>query len=186
MKFTDDIIINGILTNDERILNWMYQQYADKVFGFVKNNKGLPQDGQEVLQETVVTVYYSLQQGKYKHQNKFERYFVKTAMNIWSNKRRKRERRNEQQLENQTYKYAQLENPMDIAEELAAKEQQYELIEKTIQKLKERCQNLLKAFYIQRQKLKDIARTTHQKEGTIRTQISRCRDNLRKMIQKEL
>ncbi len=88
-KISDNTIIEGIRRQDEKILNWLYDNYRQPVRHYVLKNSGTEADVSDVFQETIIAFYNQISDNEFKLTSDLKGYFFGIARNIWSCQLRK-------------------------------------------------------------------------------------------------
>jgi RNA polymerase sigma factor (sigma-70 family) len=83
-KYSDIIIIEGIRQQDDKILNWVYDNYFQQVKKHVISNSGSAEDVSDVFQDTIIVLYDQISEGKLNLTTDLKGYFFSIARNIWS------------------------------------------------------------------------------------------------------
>lgn len=91
-KYSDIEIIEGIRKQDDRILNWIYDNYYRVVRDHVVKNSGSDDDVSDVLQDSVITLYEQIAEGKLNLTTDLKGYFFGIARNIWNSQLRKKQK----------------------------------------------------------------------------------------------
>jgi RNA polymerase sigma factor (sigma-70 family) len=91
-KISDTVIIAGILSQDDKILNWLYDNYLQSVRKHVLNNGGSTDDVSDVFQDTIITLYNQITDNNLNLTTDLKGYFFSIARNIWSAQYRKKQR----------------------------------------------------------------------------------------------
>ncbi|HPA86748.1 MAG TPA: sigma-70 family RNA polymerase sigma factor [Bacteroidales bacterium] len=91
-KFSDSEIIKGILSQDDKILNWLYDNYLESVRHHVLKNSGSEDDVSDVFQEAIITLYRQISDNKLNLTSDLKGYFFGVARNIWSAQLRQKSR----------------------------------------------------------------------------------------------
>jgi RNA polymerase sigma factor (sigma-70 family) len=94
-KYTDIEIIEGIRKQDDRILNWLYDNYYRIVRDHVMKNSGTEDDVSDVLQESVIILYEQILDNKLNLTSDLRGYFFGIARNIWNAQLRKKQKTTE-------------------------------------------------------------------------------------------
>lgn len=94
-KISDTAIIEGIRKQDDRILNWIYDNYHQTVRHHVLKNHGSVADVSDVFQESIITLYKQICENELKLTTDLKGYFFGIARNIWSAQLRKKLRNTE-------------------------------------------------------------------------------------------
>lgn len=80
---SDDEIVEGIRGQDERILNWLYDNYLQSVRHHVIMNSGSEDDVADVFQESIIVLYRRITKGKLSLSTDLKGFFFGIARNIW-------------------------------------------------------------------------------------------------------
>jgi RNA polymerase sigma factor (sigma-70 family) len=91
-KISDTAIVAGIRCQDDKILNWLYDNYLQSVRKHVLNNGGSADDVSDVFQDTIITLYNQITDNKLSLTTDLKGYFYGVARNIWSSQLRKKQR----------------------------------------------------------------------------------------------
>ena len=89
-KYSDIAIIEGIRRQDEKILNWLYDNYLDQVRHHVLRNSGSAADVPDVFQESIISLYKQITENELNLTTDLKGYFFGIARNIWSSQLRKK------------------------------------------------------------------------------------------------
>ena len=91
-KISDTAIIEGIRQQDDKILNWLYDNYHQTVRHHVLKNSGSEADVSDVFQESIIILYRQISENELKLTSDLKGYFYGIARNIWSAQLRKKVR----------------------------------------------------------------------------------------------
>jgi RNA polymerase sigma factor (sigma-70 family) len=91
-KYSDTNIIAGIRSQDDKILNWLYDNYFQTVRKHILNNGGSEEDVPDVFQDTVITLYSQITDNSLNLTTDLKGYFYSIARNIWSAQFRKNQK----------------------------------------------------------------------------------------------
>ena len=91
-KYSDTNIIAGIRSQDDKILNWLYDNYLQTVRKHILNNGGSVDDVSDVFQDTIITLYNQITEGELKLTSDLKGYFFGIARNIWNAQFRKKQK----------------------------------------------------------------------------------------------
>jgi RNA polymerase sigma factor (sigma-70 family) len=119
-NISDKDIIQGIRQQDEKVLNWLYDNYLKAVKKFVLNNGGSEDDVSDVFQDSIIILYNQITENNLKLTSDLKGYFFGIARNVWNNQFRK------------IQKTTSLE--IDVAEEDGVGEDNYQLLERIVNK----------------------------------------------------
>lgn len=174
----DHIYIEALLKNDSRVLSKIYEQFSYKIVAMVKKNSGNADDAQDIIQETLVTIYHQAKEKGFVLTCPFDAYFYLLCKRRWLNELKKRGNNRVTILEEVT---SITEEQEQQAEETQLFEQQHLLFEKKFKELGEKCQELLKTtFKIKSmEKVAEILGVTY---GYARKKKSQCMGKLTQLV----
>ena len=133
---SDIDIISGIRNQDDKVLNWLYDNYFQSVKNHVLSNSGSDEDVSDVFQDTIIVLYNQITENVLNLTTDLKGYFFGITRNVWSAQLRKKQKTTELEI--------------DIADEEENEEQYDQLLERIIsrvfQKLKPDQQMVLSLF----------------------------------------
>jgi RNA polymerase sigma factor (sigma-70 family) len=83
-RVTDISIIEGVRKQDDKILNWLYDNYLPTVKKHVINNSGSIEDVSDVFQDTIIVLYNQITEGSLSLTTDLKGYFFGIARNVWN------------------------------------------------------------------------------------------------------
>ena len=98
-RISDTSLIEGIRNQDDKILNWLYDNYLQTVRKHVLNNSGNNDDVSDVFQDTIIVLYKQITDNSLNLTTDLKGYFFGIARNIWSAQLRKKRRMTELDLD---------------------------------------------------------------------------------------
>ena len=135
-RLSDIDIINGVRNQDDKVLNWLYDNYFQSVKNHVISNSGSDDDVSDVFQDTIIVLYNQIVEESLHLSADLKGYFFGIARNIWSAQLRKKQKT--------------IELEIDVVDEEATEEQYDPVLERIIsrsfQKLKPDQQMVLNLF----------------------------------------
>lgn len=174
----DHIYIEALLNNDSRVLSKVYERYSYKIVAMVKKNSGNADDAQDVIQETLVTIYHQAKDKGFILTCPFDAYFYLLCKRRWLNELKKRGNNKVTIIDDVT---SITEEQEQQVEETEIFEQQHQLFELKFKELGEKCQELLKTtFKIKSmEKVAEILGVTY---GYARKKKSQCMGKLTQLV----
>jgi RNA polymerase sigma factor (sigma-70 family) len=94
-NFSDISIIEGIRRQDEKILNWLYDNYLPSVKNHVLRNSGSDEDVSDVFQDSIIILYKQITDGDLDLTAELKGYFFGIARNVWNAQLRKKQKTSE-------------------------------------------------------------------------------------------
>ncbi len=89
-KYSDISIIEGLKKQDEKILNWLYDNYLQPVKNYVLKNSGSHDDVSDVFQDSIIVLYKQITEDDLTLTTELRGYFFGIARNIWNAQLRKK------------------------------------------------------------------------------------------------
>lgn len=80
---SSDDIINGIINNDRKTLNYVYKTYFSKVDRFVQECYGTREDAWDVFQEGILSLIDTVRKDGFELRQSFGAFFVTICKHIW-------------------------------------------------------------------------------------------------------
>lgn len=172
---TDEQIIDGVIKGDAKAQKYLYEKYVNKMMGVCLRYARDYEEAQDVLQDGFVKVFEKLK--SYKGAGSLEgwvrRIFVNTAID---NHRKTKSQRQHVDLDSVEY---QLPSDGFVLESLAAKD-----LLKIVQILPDGYRMVFNLYAIEGYSHKEIAEQLDISVNTSKSQYSRAKSYLRKLIEK--
>ena len=136
----DHIYIEALLKNNSKVLSDIYLKFSHKIISYVKKNNGNSDDAQDIIQETLVTIYHQAKEKNFILTCPFDAYFYLLCKRRWLNELKKRGNNRVTIFEDDT---SITEEQEQQVEETEIFEKQSQLFESKFKELGEKCQELL-------------------------------------------
>ena len=94
-KLSDTDIIEGVLKQDDKVLNWLYDNYLQSVKSYVLQNSGSEEDVSDVFQDSIIALYTQISENTLNLTTDLKGYFFGIARNVWNAHLRKKQRTTE-------------------------------------------------------------------------------------------
>jgi RNA polymerase sigma factor (sigma-70 family) len=134
-KISDSKIIEGIRLQDDKILNWLYDNYFAAVKNHVLRNSGSVDDVSDVFQDSIIVLYKQITEENLNLTTDLKGYFFGIARNIWSAQLRKNQKHTELDIDIAD------DDPEESADPLMER-----VVSRAFQKLKPDQQQILSLF----------------------------------------
>ncbi|MFB9055952.1 RNA polymerase sigma factor [Mariniflexile ostreae] len=85
----DQKYIDGLLQNNSFVIQSIYDRFVPKVVNYVKQNSGSTDEAQDVVQETLITIYHQALEKKLELTCPFDAYFFLLCKRRWLNELKK-------------------------------------------------------------------------------------------------
>ncbi len=144
------------------------RQYADTVYRVAVRNTSSPQDAEDIFSQTFL-IYYT-KKPEFENPEHCKAWLLRVAINLARNIYRSRKRQTEldETLPAEETGYAQAELSGDL--------------EDALKKLRPEYREVICLFYLQELSTAEIAEVLSKNESTVRTQLQRAREQLRKIL----
>lgn len=171
---SEPIWVSGLLRNDPSTLRALYTDHFPVVRQYVLKNSGTVADAQDVFQESVMVLWLTVKEGRFKAGAGGEvgGFLFRVAKNKWLDTVRSAAHRNMKIVHEDRLHAEPLEMQDDIDDRLARLRSVYD-------KLDDKCRAVLDQFYFERKDLATIAKQMGVEEESIRTIKYRCMMKLR-------
>lgn len=174
----DHIYIEALVNNDSRVLSRIYEKYSYKIVAMVKKNSGNADDAQDVIQETLVTIYHQATEKGFILTCPFDAYFYLLCKRRWLNELKKRGNNKVTIIDDVT---SITEEQEQQADETEVFEQQHQLFELKFKELGEKCQELLKTTF-KIKSMEKVAEIMGVSYGYARKKKSQCMGKLTQLV----
>ncbi|MEM1321777.1 MAG: sigma-70 family RNA polymerase sigma factor [Bacteroidota bacterium] len=179
---SDQQIIKGLQSNDHQETNQtlrvLYGSHYELIDHFIRRNGGTEDDAADVFQDAVIVFYRKVRLGELQLNCSIQTYLFSICKNIWLYRLRSRKKQVQWDVDLEAVLIE--EDGMDIL----LREEHRELIAGLIGQLGERCQQILKLYYFDRMRMREIAlRMGFKSEQAAKNKKAACMKKLRAMIE---
>ena len=174
----DHIYIEALLNNNSRVLAKVYEKFSHKIVAYVRKNNGNADDAQDIIQETLVTIYHQAKEKNFILTCPFDAYFYLLCKRRWLNELKKRGTNRVTILEDEASIKDEHEQQV---EETELFEQQNQLFELKFKELGAKCQELLKATF-KIKSMEEVAEFLGVTYGYARKKKSQCMGKLTQLV----
>ncbi len=180
MKLNDTAIVEGLRTDNERVLLYVVNTLAAPVFGLVHKMGGDATIAQDVFQITLLAVRRKIQADEYEDQGKLRSYFLSTARYTMLNHFKAVKKRNIVSLWGKEEEVEQ-----ELNTELEAqivKDKQLSLLYRGLNMLDAKCRELIELRYFDNMTMVQYAEEEEVSAESIRVKLMRCKTKLKKLV----
>lgn len=182
MKLYNDLeIIQGIRNRDNKVLEFLYNEYFGLIHEMVSQNNGGEDDARDVLQEAIILIYKKIRNESLELNASFKTYLYSVSRNIWIRELEHRE--------------VEINYIMDFVEREAAltdsidldyeQQQRYRLYQEHFNKLGRECKKVLRMFLMDLS-LQHIAKTMgYKSEKYAKKRKYHCKEKLIESIKQD-
>ena len=171
---SDEELVEGCLKNDKASQEQLYKKFASKMFGLCIRYTNTREEAEDVLQEGFIKVFDKID--RFKHEGSFEGWIRRIMINTALKSKDKRILK---------YEHTGLDNVGEPRfESRVIGELDRKQLMKIIDQLPEGYKVVFNLFAVEGYPHKEIAQMLGISEGTSRSQYSRARQNLIKIIEK--
>lgn len=174
----DQKYIDGLAENNTFIIQTIYDKFAPKVINYIKQNSGDVYDAQDVIQETIITIYNQAKQKQLQLTCPFDAYFFLLCKRKWLNQLKKANTKevtiNEEILSKE-------EDAQVLSFESTVFENKEALFNEMFQQLGDACKDLLKATF-KIKSMEEVAKSLDISYAYARKKKSLCIGQLTKLV----
>lgn len=175
----DDQFINGLLTNDYRILNAIYEQYLPGIISMVRKNNGSEEEARDIFQEGLIVLFKKASEPDFKLTTSLFNYFYGICRFLWL-RQLKKSYRQEVTIDAET---GYIMDDADIEATMIAFEKR-QLIRQKLCRLCVDCQTLMEDTF-EGKTLKEIARKMGYTEQYARKKKCKCKNKLIELVKND-
>ena len=182
INYTNEELLDGILANDNIILQHIYKHFYSKINFFIQKNNGDDDDSSDIFQEAIIIIYRKLKASDLVLQCSFETYLYSVCRFLWLKQLEKRKNEKERIIDNNQLTDEIYANDFETTVELNEK---YKLYQKHFKNLKSDCQKILQLFF-DKVPLKQIAQIMgYQSEKYAKKCKYKCKESLVRNIKQD-
>jgi RNA polymerase sigma factor (sigma-70 family) len=178
-KYTDQELADGMKAQKPEIYRFIYREFAPGIRSMVIQNSGNAEDAEDLFQESLLSMYVNIRDGKYQIQEKFSSYLQAVARNKWLKKLRQAGRAPTQSIGEWD---APDEYDDSIIERKKEMETRFERMAEQFERMDERCATVLKMFYFAKKRLEEIAEHFQWTPAYAKKAKFNCMNKLREAV----
>lgn len=183
MKYSNDELLNGIIRNDNIVLQYIYKNFFYKVNLYVKQNSGNDDDANDIFQESIIVIYRKLKEKSLILNCAFETYLYSVCKILWYKQLSRKKSEQNVALDSSSM---EIEDYDQNIADLAEKNERYRLYQKHFQMLGKDCQKLLQLFF-DNVPLKQIAQIMgYKSEKYAKKRKYKCKEYLVNSIKQDI
>lgn len=175
----DQKYIDGLLQNNSFIIQSIYDKFVPKVINYIKQNSGSTDKAQDVIQETLITIYNQANEKKLQLTCPFDAYFFLLCKRKWLNELKKYSNKevtiNEEVL-------SKGDEAQELAFETSVFGEKQALFTEMFSKLGTACKDLLTATF-KIKSMEEVAKSLGVTYAYARKKKSLCIGKLTKLVQ---
>lgn len=181
--YTDTELLQGLAAGDRTVVASLYKLYLPVLTKWILSRGGLDSDADDIFQESLLVVYEKAKSPEFCLTCKLSTYLFAVSKRLWYKKLERSanfynldtEEGEEEQLYGHSY-------DGDVQEHWE-KEAQFEQLNQSLDQLGEPCAALLKAFYIDKKNMQEIAEVfKYTNAENAKTQKYKCLTRLKKIF----
>ncbi|MGL4596918.1 MAG: RNA polymerase sigma factor [Bacteroidia bacterium] len=170
---SDTDLLDGLKRGDSAAFRQVHVQHFGMIRYLILNNNGREEDARDVFQEAQVVLFEQLQSGKFEQKASLKTWLYAVCRNKWL-KRLEKEKR---QVRITDFEAVE---PFDDTTDLDAKNEQHEVLRRSLDMLGNSCKKLLLLFYFFQKSMEEIAEDlNYTNADTAKTQKYKCLQRLK-------
>ncbi|MGH1339094.1 MAG: RNA polymerase sigma factor [Aureispira sp.] len=181
MSSNANLIVEQLRSNESKAaLATLYQSFP-MIRQLIRNNGGNDADAQDVFQEALLVLYRNAQAEDFKLTCAPSTYLYSVARFLWKDIQKKRQR--EVSLEHDVRQDTCIEEDLEYHQQQEQKSAQLSAV---FQQLGDKCRAILKAYYYQKQSMKEIAAALNYGSiNSAKTQKYKCIERAKKIAARQ-
>lgn len=175
---TDEAIIAGIRSGDDRALAYLYKLHFPMISHFILSNSGTDDEAKDIYQEGVIVFYEKVKADTLELTCQIKTYLYSVCRRLWL--KRLAEKGRFANKVDDPENYLTLEDDIPQQEE---NERRFGMMDEALTQLGEPCKTLLEDYYIRMQNMQDITdRFGYTNTDTAKNQKYKCLQRLKKLF----
>ena len=175
----DQKYIDGLAQNNAFIIEAIYDKFAPKVINYIKQNSGDSDQAQDIIQDTLITIYNQASEKKLELTCPFDAYFFLLCKRKWLNELKKTSNKEVTIKEDILYKG---EDAQELAFETEIFGEKQALFTEMFNKLGTACKDLLTATF-KIKSMEEVAESLGVTYAYARKKKSLCIGKLTELVQ---
>ena len=175
----DQKYINGLVENNSFIIQAIYKKFAPKVINYIKNNSGNADKAQDVIQETLITIYNQATEKDLQLTCPFDAYFFLLCKRKWLNELKKTTH-NEVTINDEVLSID--DGAQELSFETSLFGEKQALFNEMFHKLGNACKDLLKTTF-KIKSMEEVAKSLGVSYAYARKKKSLCIGKLTQLVQ---
>ena len=182
MGSIDKHIIESIKNGqNDRVLNYLYENTLRKVRKHITKNKGSVEEANDIFQDAVIIFFNQVTQNKYNEKYEVDGFIFTVAKNLWVDKMRR-----DKKIVNRDFTIESNHSDYeDHLKDLISKEKS-SAMKSVFEKLDEKCQKILHFAIYEKLSMKEISeKMGYNSENVAKTTHYRCKQYLSKLVKED-
>jgi len=175
----DQKYVEGLLNNNSFIIQAIYDKFVPKVVNYIKQNSGDADQAQDIIQETIVTIYNQAKEKGLQLTCPFDAYFFLLCKRKWLNELKKK---NNKEVTINEEVLSKDDDAQELAFETSLFGEKQALFNEMFQKLGTACKDLIKATF-KIKSMEEVAASLGVSYAYARKKKSLCIGQLTKLVQ---
>lgn len=176
----DQKYVEGLLNNNSFIIQAIYNKFVPKVVNYIKQNSGDADQAQDIIQETIVTIYNQAKEKGLQLTCPFDAYFFLLCKRKWLNQLKKNNKKKEVTINDDLLSKG--DDAQELAIETSLFGEKEDLFNEMFQKMGKACKDLIKATF-KIKSMEDVAKSLGVTYAYARKKKSLCIGQLTKLVQ---
>ena len=175
---SDIALLEGLARNEKDAIEKIYRDHYHMILHMIMINNGNPDDAADVFQEGMIVLFEKSKSKDFELNCQLKTYLYSVCRRLWLKKLNQQQRfgRQTDDLE----QIAPVEEDMEVHEK---RQQEFNIMENALKKLGEPCKSLLKAYYLQKKHMQQIAEEfSYTNADNAKTQKYKCLVRLKKLF----
>ncbi|WP_290696465.1 sigma-70 family RNA polymerase sigma factor [Lacinutrix sp.] len=175
----DQKYVDGLLNNNSFIIQAIYDTFVPKVVNYIKQNSGNADQAQDIIQDTIVTIYNQAKEKGLKLTCPFDAYFFLLCKRKWLNELKKK---NNKEVTINEEVLSKDDDAQELAFETSLFGEKQALFNEMFSKLGTACKDLIKATF-KIKSMEEVAKSLGVTYAYARKKKSLCIGQLTKLVQ---
>lgn len=180
---SDTLLIEQLRQGETKAVHELYQLTFRYCASHITSHGGTVENAREIFQEVLVVLFNKLQDPKFNIERSLKSYLYVITKNLWSNYLKKETKTGLRLIIDEEEKPQLVEEDPQALEKKKEQEQLLLRLEQLLSQHSEDCKKLLKLFFYEKKKYREVANIMGYQESYIRKKKKKCIDTLRQRFE---
>ncbi|MCX7955200.1 MAG: sigma-70 family RNA polymerase sigma factor [Bacteroidales bacterium] len=171
-------LLEDLKNTNQMAIFYIYKKFYPTILNFIKLNGGDENDAKDIFQESVLSLFYNLQNPNFELKCQLKTYLYSVSKNLWLNELKKKNK-----ITNDLSEVEEIEEEfIELSEKNENLLREKRLL-KALEKLGEPCKTIIELFYVERLSMQQIAeRMGYTNAENAKNQKYKCLLRLKKIF----
>jgi len=171
---SDEELVNGIKVQNDKAINYLYEQIGPRVKQYIVSAGGSSEEANDIFQEGVISAFVNIRTGKYQQdgKTKFASYLTQICKYKWYDTLKSGHRKTSQNELVDVESSESIQEAMEISDK-------YSALHQVIDQIGEQCKQIILLFYWEKKSIDEISQSLKMVPASVKNGKYRCMQKLK-------